>query len=82
VDNFSSHTAQAVNTWLATHTRLRLYYLPTYCSHLNPVERIWRRLKNQLAATRVYGSLQLVLDTEEAFFTAMTPEQALTRAAA
>jgi transposase len=82
VDNFSSHTAQAVNTWLATHARLHLYYLPKYCSHLNPVERIWLQLKNQLAANRLYGSLQLLLATIEAFFTAMTPEQALTWAAA
>jgi transposase len=82
VDNFSSHTAQAVNTWLATHARLHLYYLPKYCSHLNPVERIWLQLKNQLAANRLYGSLQLLLTTIEAFFTAMTPEQALTWAAA
>jgi transposase len=82
VDNFSSHTAQAVNTWLATHARLHLYYLPKYCSHLNPVERIWLRLKNQLAANRLYGSLPLLLATIEAFFTAMTPEQALIWAAA
>ena len=82
VDNFSSHTAQAVNTWLAAHARLHLYYLPLYCSHLNPVERIWLQLKNQLAANRLYGSLPLLLATVEAFFTAMTPEQALTWAAA
>jgi transposase len=82
VDNFSSHTAQAVNTWLATHARLHLYYLPKYCSHLNPVERIWLQLKNQLAANRLYGSLQVLLATVEAFFTAMTPERALTWAAA
>ena len=81
-DNFSSHTAQAVPTWLATHTRVRLYSLPTYCSHLNPVERIWLRLTNQLAANRLYGSLQLLRATVDAFFTAMTPEQALTWAAA
>jgi transposase len=82
VDNFSSHTAHAVGTWLAVHPRLHLYYLPKYCSHLNPVERIWRQLKNTLAANRLYGSMQLLLQMVEAFFTAMTPEQALTWAAA
>jgi transposase len=82
VDNFSSHTAHAVSQWLTTHPRLHLYYLPTYCSHLNPVERIWLRLKNTLAANRLYGSMGLLLETVEGFFTAMTPEQALTWAAA
>jgi transposase len=82
VDNFSSHTAQAVHPWLTTHARLRLYYLPKYCSHLNPVERIWLQLKNTLAANRLYGSRRSLLETVEAFFTAMTPEQALRWAAA
>ena len=77
VDNFSSHTAHAVGEWLAVHPRVQLYYLPKYCSHVNPVELIWLRLKNTLAADRLYGSMKLLLETTEAFFTAMTPEQAL-----
>jgi hypothetical protein len=48
---------------------------------VNPVERIWLRLKNTLAADRLYGSMKLVLETTEAFFTGMTPEQALRWAA-
>ncbi len=78
VDNFSSHTAHAVRVWLAEHPRLQLYYLPTYCSHLNPVEQIWLQLKNTLAADRLYGSMPLLLQTVDRFFAAMTPEQALT----
>ncbi len=82
VDNFSSHTAHAVDEWLALHPRLQLYYLPKYCSHLNPVEPIWLRLKNTLAANRLYGSMTMLLETMEAFFRGMTPEQALRWAAA
>jgi transposase len=82
VDHFSSHTADAMDEWLATHPRLQLYYLPTYCSHVNPVERIGLRLKNTLAADRLYGSMKLVLETTEASFRGMTPEQALGWAAA
>jgi len=82
VDNFSSHTAHAVTDWVAVHPRLQLCYLPTYCSHLNPVERIWLRLKNTLAANRLYGAMRFLQETVEAFFTAMTPQQALTWAAA
>ena len=79
VDNFSSHTARAVR--LTGHPRLQLLYLPKYCSHLNPVERIWLQLKNKLAANRLYGSMKVLLDTVEAFFKEMTPEQALAWAA-
>jgi transposase len=82
VDNYSSHTAQVVTAWLAAQPRLRLFYLPTYCSHLNPVEAIWLRLKDKLAADRLYASMPLLLQTVERFFAAMTPEQALDWAAA
>jgi transposase len=82
VDNFSSHTAHAVTAWLPAHPRLPLCYLPKYCSHFNPVERSWLRLKNTVAANRLYGSMPLRLETVDAFFTAMTSEQAVTWAAA
>lgn len=82
VDNYSSHTAHAVTAWLQDHPRLRLYYLPTYCSHLNPVERIWLRLKDEIAANRLYGSLALLLEAVSSFFAKMTPQQALIWAAA
>lgn len=82
VDNYSSHTAHVVTAWLAAHPRLRLFYLPTYCSHLNPVEMIWLRLKEKVAADRLYASMPLLLQTVERFFAEMTPKQALTWAAA
>ena len=81
VDNYSSHTAGDVKDWLAAHPRLQRYFLPTHCSHLNPVERLWLRLKGDLAANRLYGSITILLATVERFFTAMTPEQALRWAA-
>jgi transposase len=82
VDNYSSHTAGVVTAWLKEHPRLRLFYLPKYCSHLNPVEQIWLRMKNKIAANRLYGSMQLLLDAVTEFFKEMSPEQALEWAAA
>ena len=82
VDNYSSHTAGVVAEWLQTHSRLHLLYLPKYCSHLNPVEQIWLRMKNKIAADRLYGSMQLLLDAVAEFFKEMSPDQALVWAAA
>ena len=82
VDNYSSHTAGLVKDWLAAQSRLQLFYLPKYCSHLNPVENIWLRLKGQIAANRLHGSLQRLLDGVAGFFRDMTPELALIWAAA
>ncbi len=79
VDNYSSHTAKVVREWLAepAHARLQLYGLPTQCSHLNPVEPIWLRLKDKVAANRLHGSMSQLLRTVAVFFDDMTPEQAL-----
>lgn len=82
VDNYSSHTAHLVRDWLALHPRLQLYYLPKYCSHLNPVENIWLQLKSKIAANRLYGSMKVLLETVETFFAEMTPAKALAWAAA
>lgn len=81
-DNYSSHTAHLVTAWLADHPRVQLYFLPTYCSHLNPVEDIWLRLKNTLAPNRLYGSMKLLLDTVRVFFDCMAPQRALAWTAA
>ncbi len=77
VDNYSSHVAKVVPAWLEEHPRLQLHYLPKYCSHLNPVENIWLRLKDRIAANRLYGSLDGLLDAVANFFEAMTPALAL-----
>jgi transposase len=82
VDNYSSHTAHLVQDWLAEHPRLQVYYLPKYCSHLNPVEQIWLRLKGQIAANRLYGSIQLLMQAVEQFFHELTPATALAWASA
>ncbi len=82
VDNYSSHTAHLVRNWLENQQRLQMYYLPKYCSHLNPVEHIWLRLKGKVAANRLHGSIQALLDAVDVFFREMSPERALAWAAA
>jgi transposase len=77
VDNYSSHTARLIRDWLARQERLQLYYLPKYCSHLNPVEGIWLRLKGRVAANRLYASMSMLLEAVNAFFDAMTRAHAL-----
>lgn len=81
IDNYSSHTAGSVATWLQAHPQIQVFPLPKYCSHLNPVEKIWLRLKNRIAANRLYGSIKVVLQTVDDFFGAMDPDLALRWAA-
>ena len=39
VDNYNIHKAQAVERWLAAHSRFERLWLPTYCPRANPIER-------------------------------------------
>jgi transposase len=39
VDNSRIHKAKAVGQWFASHPRLELRWLPTYCPRANPLER-------------------------------------------
>jgi transposase len=52
VDNVSRHTAHAGTAWWPAPPRVQLCSLPTYGAPLKPVERLWLRLKNTVAANR------------------------------
>ncbi len=45
LDNSGAHTAQR----LTLPANVRLVFLPPYCPELNPIERVWRDLKDALA---------------------------------
>jgi transposase len=82
VDNASIHTADRITRYIAARPRLRLLFLPTYAGHeQNPVEKIWWRLKGQVAANRLHASLDALAAAVRAFFDALTPQQALQLAA-
>jgi len=78
VDNASIHTSRAVRRWLAQHGRLQLVYLPTYSGHrLNPVEKVWRVLKDHIAANRSFRSLAELDQAIRRHFAAFTCTAAL-----
>jgi transposase len=78
VDNASIHTSQAVKHWVATQTRLQLVYLPTYSGHqLNPVEKVWWDLKDEIAANRCFKSLTEVEQAIHRYFANFTRQRAL-----
>jgi len=82
LDNASIHTAKLVRAWLVDRPSIELLYLPAYSGHeQNPVEKVWWRLKDKVAANRLHGSLDALIDTVHAFFASFTPEDALRVAA-
>lgn len=82
LDNASIHTAQAVRVWLEAHPRLELVWLPSYSGHKqNPVEKVWWRLKDKVAANRLHSNIDSLVDAVHQFFASFTPEAALKLAA-
>ncbi len=71
VDNASYHTSHIVVDWLKAHQRIMLLYLPSHRPHLNPVERIWAALKNEVSANRSYDNLLALGQFICAFFDRM-----------
>lgn len=57
VDGHPAHKAKMVKTFLAANERkLRVFYLPPYSPELNPDERVWNDLKNNLVGRKVIMS--------------------------
>jgi transposase len=82
LDNASIHTAQKVKAWLAERPQVELLFLPSYSGHAeNPVEKVWWRLKGYVAANRLHGSIDSLVETVHEFFASFTPEAALQLAA-
>jgi putative transposase len=82
LDNASIHTARPVRTWLGLHPSVEVLFLPTYSGHRhNPVEKVWWRLKQRVAANRLHGSYDDLLAAIHGFFREFSPEEALQLAA-
>jgi transposase len=70
LDNVSTHDAKLVRAWLAQpeHARFRLLWLPKYSAHeYNPIERVWGLLKDKIAANRLHGSIDALLEAADRF---------------
>ena len=57
LDNARYHHAKLVQEWLARPgCRIRLHYIPAYCPHLNPIERLWGVMHKHMTHNRCYAT--------------------------
>lgn len=57
LDNARYHHAKLVQDWLARPgRRVRLYFIPAYCPHLNPIERLWGLMHKHLTHNKCYAT--------------------------
>lgn len=69
MDNVKMHDAKVVRAWLAANPRVQVLWLPKYAAHeVNPVERIWGLMKDDVAANRLVGSIEELTAKARRFF--------------
>lgn len=56
-DNARFHTSKAVREWVALHPRIRLVFLPKYSPELNPIERIWWHLRDEITRNHQHPTI-------------------------
>ncbi len=55
LDNARYHHAKLVQAWLARPgCRIKLHFVPTYCPHLDPIERLWGLMHKHVTHNRCY----------------------------
>ena len=57
-DNYGTHKAPTVQSWLDRHPRFHMHYTPTYSSWINQVERWFAELTRQLIERGDHRSVQ------------------------
>ena len=57
LDNASYHHAKLVREWLSRPgCRIVLHFIPPYCPHLNPIERLWGLMHKNVTHNKCYAT--------------------------
>jgi transposase len=57
LDNARYHHAKLVRVWLARpECRIKLHFVPAYCPHLNPIERLWGLMHRHTTHNKCYAT--------------------------
>src|SRR5271157_2029241 len=63
LDNARYHHAKIVQEWLAQPgRRIALHFIPAYCPHLNPIERLWALMHQHLTHNKTYPTCREFAD--------------------
>jgi len=64
LDNASYHHSKLSEAMIAYYEDQSLaFWLPPYCSNLNPIERFWKHLKAKACANRLFQDINEVVDS-------------------
>ena len=76
LDNARYHHARAVRDWLQQPgRRIALHFVPSYCPHLNPIERLWKVMHKNVTHNRRYPKFRDFADAILGFLQKTVPER-------
>jgi transposase len=74
LDNARYHHAKLVRAWLERPgCRIRLHFIPPYCPHLNPIERLWGVMHKHVTHNRCYATCAQFADATLGFLRENVP---------
>ena len=74
LDNARYHHAKLVQEWLARPgCRIKLHFIPSYCPHLNPIERLWGVMHRNVTHNKCYGTCAQFADATLGFLREEVP---------
>ena len=76
LDNARYHHAVLVQEWLAQPgRRIKLHFIPAYCPHLNPIERLWGVMHKHLTHNKCYATYREFAETTLEFLRENVPKR-------
>ena len=74
LDNASYHHAKIMREWLAQPgRRIKLHFIPAYCPHLNPIERLWGVMHRNITHNKTYATCTQFADATLEFLREKVP---------
>jgi transposase len=59
LDNARYHHARVVQAWMERpERRIVLHFVPSYCPHLNPIERLWKVMHENVTHNKTYAKFR------------------------
>ena len=76
LDNARYHHAKAVQAWMENpKRRIVLHFVPSYCPHLNPIERLWKVMHKNVTHNKTYPKFRDFADAVLGFLRKTVPER-------
>lgn len=75
LDNARYHHAKLVREWLnQPGRRIKLHFVPAYCPHLNPIERLWGLMHRNITHNRCFATFNEFCDAMLGFLEEGAPK--------